>query len=53
MSSRYYDRSQSVYGPDSHCYIKLGITYVLGFGKHIKHNNEVKQQEGAGSAILK
>jgi len=53
MTSRYYDRSQSAYGPDSHCYVKLGITYVLGFGKRLKQNNEVKQQEGAASAILK
>jgi len=53
MASRYYDRSQSVYGPDSHCYIKLGITYVLGFGKHLKQGDEASQQGGAGSAILK
>ncbi len=36
----------------SHCYIKLGASYVFGFGKHVKQNNEASQQRGAGSAIL-
>ena len=31
---------------------KLGVTYVFGFGKHVKQNNEASQQRGAGSAIL-
>ncbi len=51
-NSKYYDRQQTICGVDSHCYIKLGITYVLGFGKQINQNNEVTRQRGAGSAIL-
>ncbi|MCI6894459.1 MAG: hypothetical protein MR850_06660 [Bacteroidales bacterium] len=52
MSSRYFDRKQFVYGVDRHCYIKLGATYVFGFGKHVKQRNEASRQSGAGSAIL-
>lgn len=53
MNSKYFDRKQFGYGVDSHCYIKLGATYVFGFGKHVKQNNEASRQNGAGSAILK
>ena len=52
MNSWYFDRKQFGYGVDSHCHIKLGVTYVFGFGKHVKQNNEASQQRGAGSAIL-
>ena len=52
MNSRYFDRKQLGYGVDSHCHIKLGATYVFGFGKHVKQNNEASQQRGADSAIL-
>ena len=52
MNSRYFDRKQFGYGVDSHCNIKLGATYVFGFGKHVKQNNEASRQNGAGSAIL-
>ena len=52
MNSRYFDRKQSGYGVDSHCYVKLGVSYVFGFGKHVKQNNEASRQNGAGSAIL-
>ena len=33
-------------------YVKLGASYVFGFGKHVKQNNEASRQNGAGSAIL-
>ena len=52
MNSNYFDRKQFAYGVNSHCYIKLGVTYVFGFGKQIKRKNEVSRQKGAGSAIL-
>ena len=52
MNSKYFDRKQFGYGVDSHCNIKLGATYVFGFGKHVKQNNETSRQNGAGSAIL-
>lgn len=53
MSSSHFDRRQTVYGADSHCYVKLGVTYVFGFGKQIKRTDEASRQQGAGSAILK
>ena len=52
MHSRYFDRRQTVYGTDSHCYVKLGVTYVFGFGKHLTRDKEASRQKGAGSAIL-
>lgn len=52
MNSKYFDRKHFGYGVDSHCYIKLGATYVFGFGKHVKQNNEASRQNGAGSTIL-
>lgn len=52
MNSKYFDRKQFGYGVDSHCYIKLGATYVFDFGKHVKQNNEASRQNGADSAIL-
>jgi hypothetical protein len=52
MNSKYYDRRQISFGTDSHCYIKLGVTYVFGFGKHVDRKNEVSRQRGANSAIL-
>ena len=53
MTSKYFDRNQTVYGAGSHCYIRLGVTYTFGFGKKIKQRDEVSRQNGANSAILK
>lgn len=53
INSTYFDQQQNIYGTDSHCYIKLGVTYVFGFGKKVKRINEVSRQEKASSAILK
>lgn len=52
ISSKHFDRQQTTYGPDSHCYVKLGVTYVFGFGKQVRQGDEASQQYGAGSAIL-
>lgn len=53
MSSSHFDQRQTVFSVDSHCYVKLGVTYVFGFGKSVKRNDDVSKQAGAGSAILK
>ncbi len=52
INSQYYDSAQTSYNPDNHCYIKVNISYTVGFGKKIKRNGEVTRQNGAGSAIL-
>jgi len=52
-TSRYFDSSQTSYGADSHCYVRLSATFVFGFGKEIKRGEEASRQSGAGSAILK
>lgn len=41
-----------LYGAGSHCYAKLSVTYVFGFGKKVKQTRDVERQSGAGSAIL-
>lgn len=33
--------------------MRLTLTYTIPYGKAISHNNELQQQQGAGSAILK
>lgn len=53
MVTSHFDRYQTAYGVDRHCYVKLGITYVFGFGKQIKRGDDVSRQDGAASAILK
>lgn len=52
MHSEFFDRKQIEYGADSHCYIKLSVTYTIGFGRQVKRDNDVTRQRGAGSAIL-
>ena len=52
MSSEYFDCKQIEYGTNSHCYIKLSVSYTIGFGKKIERGNEISRQKGAGSAIL-
>ncbi len=53
MVTSHFDRYQTAYGVDRHCYVKLGITYVFGFGKQIKRGDDASRQDGAASAILK
>lgn len=52
ITSSNFERQQNAYGTDSHCYIKIGVTYVFGFGKKVKRNDEVSRQGTASSAIL-
>lgn len=52
LDSHYFNRQQTNYGTDSHCYVKLGVTYVFGFGKQVKRNNEASRQNNSGSSIL-
>lgn len=52
MYSNAFDRIQRVYGTESHCYVKLGVTYIFGFGKKVKRHDEASQQDNSSSAIL-
>lgn len=41
------------YGTAAHCNLNFTITYTLGYGKKVRRDNEVGEQSGASSAILK
>lgn len=51
--SPYYSEVRRAFGTSSHPRINLTATYTFGYGKKVQRRNEVGQQEGAASAILK
>jgi len=40
-------------GTSSHPRINITATYTFGYGKKVQHGNEVGEQSGASSAIMK
>ncbi|WP_301389952.1 hypothetical protein [uncultured Duncaniella sp.] len=51
--SPYYNERQTVIGTSSHPRINFTATYTFGYGKKVQRGNEVGEQSGAASAILK
>ena len=51
--SPYYSGLQTVIGTSSHTRINFTATYTIGYGKKVQRGNEVGEQSGAASAILK
>lgn len=51
--SRYYSQRLQNYDTTYHPRINLSCTYTFNYGKKVQRNNEVGQQSGASSAILK
>ena len=51
--SPYYSERQTVIGTSSHPRINFTATYTFGYGKKVQLGNEVGEQSGAASAILK
>lgn len=51
--SPYYSERQTVIGTSSHPRINFTATYTFGYGKKVQRGNEVGEQSGAPSAILK
>ncbi len=51
--SPYYSERQTVIGTSSHPRINFTATYTFGYGKKVQRGNEVGEQSGAASAILK
>ena len=51
--SPYYSERQTVIGTSSHPRINFTATYTFGYGKKVQQGNEVGEQSGAASAILK
>ncbi len=51
--SPYYNERQTLIGTSSHPRINFTATYNFGYGKKVQRGNEVGEQSGAASAILK
>ena len=51
--SPYYNERQTIIGTSSHSRINFTATYTFGYGKKVQRGNEVGEQSGAASAILK
>lgn len=48
-----YKEHKTNFGTNSHCRLNLSATYTFGYGKKVKRGNEVGEQSGASSAIMK
>lgn len=53
FDSPLYSEIRYLEGNNFHRRINLSVTYTIGYGKKVQHGNEVGQQYGASSAILK
>ncbi|MDE6369196.1 MAG: hypothetical protein K2K94_08150 [Muribaculaceae bacterium] len=53
MSSTYYSSNLTEYGVKYHQYVNVTIGYTVNYGKKIQQGNEVGEQGGASSGILK
>lgn len=53
FGSPYYSEFREVYAPTYHPTINLSVVYTFGYGKKVKRGNEVGEQKGPSSAILK
>lgn len=52
-STPLYSETRFVDGNNFHRRLNLSVTYTFGYGKKVQHGNEVGEQAGANSAILK
>ena len=48
-----YAEHRTTYGTNSHARLNLSVTYTFGYGKKVKRGNEVGEQSGVSSAIMK
>ncbi len=48
-----YKEHKTNLGTNSHARLNLSVTYTFGYGKKVQRGNEVGEQQGASSAILK
>ena len=53
IQSPLYAEHRTTYGTNSHARLNLSVTYTFGYGKKVKRGNEVGEQSGASSAIMK
>ncbi|MCH5177642.1 MAG: hypothetical protein J1F25_06430 [Prevotellaceae bacterium] len=48
-----YKEHRTNFGTTSHARLNLSVTYTFGYGKKVQRGNEVGEQSGASSAIMK
>ena len=53
LSTSLYSETQLVEGNNFHQRLNLSVTYTFGYGRKVKQGNEVGEQSGAASAIMK
>lgn len=53
LSTPLYSETRLVEGNNFHQRLNLSVTYTFGYGKKVKRGNEVGEQSGAVSAIMK
>ena len=53
LSTPLYSETRLVEGNNFHQRLNLSVTYTFGYGKKVKRGNEVGEQSGAASAIMK
>lgn len=53
IETPYYKEHKTNFGTNSHSRLNLSVTYTFGYGKKVQRGNEVGEQSGASSAIMK
>lgn len=53
LTTPLYSEVKTNYGNYYHSRINISATYTFGYGKKVQRGNEVGEQQGAGSAIMK
>lgn len=53
MSSHYYSENRTNYGTTFHPRLNISVTYTINYGKKVQRGNEVGEQTGTSSGILK
>lgn len=53
MASTGYSTSRWMSDASGHAFVQLSATYTFGFGRKVKHGNDISRRGGASSGILK
>ncbi|MCM1356351.1 MAG: hypothetical protein NC212_08110 [Staphylococcus sp.] len=53
LKSQWFDQYTTDYSAASHQFVSLTASYTFGFGKKVRRGDEVQNQDGGNSAIMK
>lgn len=53
LTSQWFDQYTTEYGAGSHQFVSLTASYTFGFGKKVRHGDEVQTMGAGSSAIMK